>query len=308
MKKRIRQFYLNTVLGYYTLYPVFRVYELMLGLIPDKPYIRYKFKKILGYPLDLENPTTFNQKISFLKLYDRSELHSIVADKFKVRPYVSEKLGPEYLVPLVLQTKDVREIVPENLPDYPFIIKVNHNSGGVIIVKNKQEINWKAVRSTLKRQLRENFYYFSREWQYKNIEPKIVVEKLLMDQNGNIPDDYKIHCFNGKLVFTQVDLERHTDHKRNLYDADWNLMPCKWIYENGKEVPKPSEYEKMKSLAELISKDFTYIRVDFYLVGKEIFFGELTFHAESGFGKFTPFSFDEELGSMLNIDEVLAQS
>ncbi len=307
MKKKIRQFYLDTDLGYYTLYPVFRIYELLLGLIPDKPYIRYKFKKILGYPLDLKNPTTFNDKISFLKLYDRSELQSMAADKFRVREYIKEKLGEQYLIPLVLHTKNIKELTPENLPDYPVVIKTNHNSGGVVIVRNKQEVNWKAVRFKFRKLLRENFYYFSREWQYKNIEPRIVVEKLLMDPNGNIPEDYKLHCFNGKLVFTQVDLDRHTDHKRNLYDVNWNLIPCKWIYENGNEVPKPSEYEKMKMLAESIAKDFTYIRVDFYLIGAEIFFGELTFHAESGLGKFKPSSFDEKFGAMLNIDEVLSR-
>ena len=122
-----------------------------------------------------------------------------------------------------------------------------------------------------------------------------------MDPNGNIPDDYKLHCFNGKLVFTQVDLDRHTNHTRNLYDVDWKMMPCKWIYENGDTIEKPIVYDKMRQLAEHIAQDFVYVRVDFYMIGESIYFGELTFHSESGKGKFYPESFDKELGNKLKL-------
>lgn len=304
MKKSIRHYYLNTNLGYYIMYPVFRIHELLLRLIPDEPYIQYKFKKILGYRLNLNNPRTFNEKISFLKLHDRSAIQTVTADKYLVREFIKEKIGEEYLIPLVLQTKNVKDILPEKLPDYPVIIKTNHNSSGGIIVKNKNGVDWKAVRSKMKKLLRENYYYFSREWQYKNIEPRVIIEKLLTDSNGNIPADYKMHCFNGNLIFTQVDLDRYSDHRRNLYNVDWKRIPCRWKYENGDEVLKPKMYAKMKKLAEKIAADFTYLRVDFYSIGDSIFFGELTLHPGSGALIFYPQSYDKKFGQMLDIDDI----
>jgi hypothetical protein len=304
MKQKIRHFYLNTGLGYVVLHPFFVLYEHWLQLIPDKALVKRKFRSCMGRELDLENPRTLNEKINFLKIYERHSLLPIAADKYKVRDYIKETIGEEYLIPLVLHTKNPEEITPENLPDYPVIIKTNHNSSGGIIVKDKSQIDWKSKRKVLAKLLRENHYYSTREWQYKDIEPRIVVEKLLTDSKGNIPDDYKLHCFNGNLVFTQVDLDRHTDHKRNLYDVEWNRIPCKWIYENGEDVPKPSNYTQMKELAEKIAQDFTYVRVDFYSIGASIFFGELTFHSDSGFGRFTPESFDLKLGEMLNIEHI----
>lgn len=304
MKQKIRHLYLNTSLGYFILHPFFLLYEYGLQLIPDKTLVKRKFRSSMGRELDLENPLTLNEKINFLKIYERHPLLPIAADKYKVREYIKDTIGEAYLIPLVLHTKNPKDITPENLPDYPVIIKTNHNSSGGIIVKDKSNIDWKAKRKVLAKLLRENHYYSTREWQYKDIEPRIVVEKLLTDSKGNIPDDYKLHCFNGKLVFTQVDLDRHTDHKRNLYDVEWKKIPCKWIYENGEDVPKPANYLKMKELAEKIAKDFTYVRVDFYSIDESIFFGELTFHSDSGFGKFIPKSYDSQLGKMLNITNV----
>ena len=293
--------YRETVVGYYAIHPFYLVYELFLKSVPDRTYIRYMFKKHMGYALDLENPRTFNEKINWLKLFDRTDLHTISADKFRVREYIAEKIGAEYLIPLVLETRKPNTIRPENLPDYPFIIKTNHNSSGGIIVRDKSGIDWKMARFHLRNLLRENYFYASREWQYKHIVPRIVVEKLLTDSEGNIPYDYKLHCFNGRLVFTQVDLDRHTRHTRNLYDPEWNLMPCIWKYENGVPVARPKMFDKMVGLAEKIAPDFSYVRVDFYTIGDSIYFGELTFHSESGWGHFTPEEFDLKLGAMLEL-------
>ncbi|NYJ28036.1 ATP-grasp fold amidoligase family protein [Allomuricauda sp. ARW1Y1] len=304
MKQKIRHLYLNTSLGYVVLHPFFLFYEYGLRLIPDKTLLKHKFRSSMGYDLNLKNPRTLNEKINFLKIYERHPLLTIAADKYKVRGYIKKTIGEEYLIPLVLHTKNPEDIAPENLPNYPVIIKTNHNSSGGIIVKDKSSIDWNAKRKVLAKLLRENHYYSTREWQYKDIEPRIVVEKLLTDPKGNIPDDYKLHCFNGKLVFTQVDLDRHTDHKRNLYDVNWVRIPCSWFFDNGKDVLKPFQYMKMKELAEKIAKDFTYVRVDFYNTGESIFFGELTFHPGSGYEKFNPNSFDYELGEQLDLKNI----
>jgi len=301
MKNKIGAFYRNSVTGYYLIRPIFLIYELFLKAIPDEMHIKFKFKRHMGYSINLKNPQTFNEKINWLKLYDRTPLHTTAADKFKVREYIANKIGKVYLIPLLYNTKNAKNIVPENLPDFPIIIKTNHNSSGGIIVKNKNDINWKRAQFDLKKNFRENYFYSSREWQYKYIEPRIVVEKLLTDKNGAIPYDYKLHCFNGKLVFTQVDLDRQTNHTRNLYDVDWNVIPCKWTYDNGKQIEKPITYEKMKNLAEIIAEDFIYVRVDFYVIEKNLFFGELTFHSESGLGQFLPKSYDAYFGNLLKL-------
>src|SRR5690606_16030518 len=150
---------------------------------------------------------------------------TIVADKYKVRAYVEEKVGAQYLIPLLYHTKDFRDIRPENLPDSNYIIKTNHDSSGGVIVREGSSIEWNSVRKRFKRLLKENHYYSTIEWQYKNIEPRIIVEELLTYEDGKIPDDYKLHCFNGKLAFIMIDFDRHTDKRtRNLYDRDWNLI------------------------------------------------------------------------------------
>jgi hypothetical protein len=276
-----------------------------LKKVSDEKFIAKKFYEKLGYKVNFKSPKTLNEKISALKLYWQDDLLTIAADKFKVRDYIKNKIGEKYLIPMVFSTQNVNDLKSENLPDYPIIIKTNHNSGGVLIVQNTQNVNWRKVKQRFKILLRENHFYSTREWQYKNIESRIVVEKLLLDKNGNIPPDYKLHCFNGKLSFVQVDSDRHKNHKRVLYDADWRKIPCKWVYDNSFENPKPPAFMKMKELAEIIAKDFIYVRVDLYNLEEKIFFGELTFHSESGYGKFTPKSFDNSFGELLDIKSVM---
>lgn len=277
----------------------------MVGLrnrmIPLKTRLKKRFKRTVGHELDLDNPKTFNEKIQWLKVYDRSPLHTICSDKYAVRAHISQKIGEQYLVPLVFRTTDVSDLKAEKMPDYPVIIKTNHDSGGGTFVYDKNEIDWAAVRANFKKRLSVNYDYGKGEWQYKGIPPCIIVEQLLSDESGNIPSDYKMHYFNGKLAFTQVDLDRATDHKRNLYDAAWNFMDCRWIYQNGPQVPKPAVYDEMIRIGELLAKDFLYVRVDLYVIGSRIYFGELTFHSDSGNGRFTPAEWDRKIGDMLTL-------
>ncbi|WP_027126762.1 ATP-grasp fold amidoligase family protein [Gelidibacter mesophilus] len=300
---KVARIYRNSEFGYYAVRPIYKIYEFVLKHISDEYIIKRRFRKKMGYDLDLKNPKTLNEKINWLKLYDRKDLHTTVADKFKVRSYIENTIGAEYLIPLIFQTKDPKDIKPDNLPNTSFIIKTNHDSSGGIIVKDKKSINWPQARKRFSRLLKENYFYSSREWQYKNIEPRIIVEKLLTYDDGSIPSDYKFHCFNGELAFIQVDIDRHIEHKRNLYDPNWNFIPCVWKYKNGKKEEKPESFEKMRNLAETIAKDFIYVRVDFYSVNNLIYFGELTFHSESGHGKFTPSEYDLKFGNSLNIEK-----
>jgi hypothetical protein len=305
LRNRISDIYRTSDFGYYLLRPFYKIYERVLKILPDEYIVKRSFKKHMGYSLDLDNPETLNEKINWLKLYCREDLHTIVADKYKVRAYIKEKIGEQYLIPLILETKNPEDLKPENLPNKEFIIKTNHDSSGGVIVRDKSSINWPIARKRFKRLLKENHFYSTREWQYKNIEPRIVIEELLTYDDGSIPDDYKLHCFNGKLAFVMIDFDRYS-HKRtrNLYDPEWNLIPCNWGRPFGKEVSKPSSFEEMKVLAERLAEDFTYIRVDFYLVKGGIYFGELTFHHASGFQKFYTHECDYKFGQQLNIKKI----
>lgn len=302
IRNRISDLYRNSEIGYTLLRPFYKIYELGLKLIPDKLFIQWDFKKYMGYSIDFDNPQTLNEKINWLKLFDRTDLHTTVADKYKVRAYVTEKIGKQYLIPLLYHTKNAFDIKPENLPDSNFILKTNHDSSGGVIVKDKASMDWSMIQKRFKRLLKENFFYATREWQYKNIEPRIIVEELLTTEEGNIPNDYKLHCFNGKLAFIHIDIDRYGDRRRNLYDANWDFIPCVWRYENGKMEKKPDLFEEMKILAETLAQDFAYARVDFYLVKGHIYFGEITFHHHSGFQKFNSREWDYKFGQQLKLE------
>jgi len=304
LKKVIKYLYKDTKIGNLIIAPIKNWYDNHnYQKIPDEAYIKNKFKKKLGYRLNLDEPHTFNEKIQWLKLYDRTPLHTLCADKYRVREHVSKTIGSEYLIPLLYETDDASTLTKENLPEAPFVLKSNHDSGNVIIVNDKDEIDWKYVQRRFTQVLKSNYYYPSREWQYKDIKPRVIVEKMLIDKNNKIPNDYKLHCFNGKLLFTQIDSDRFEDHKRNLYNINWELMPCRLIYENDEPIEKPSTMDKMQELAEVIAKDFDYVRVDFYTIEDKIYFGEITFHPESGFGKFSSKGCDEELGALLKLNK-----
>ena len=312
MKRILKNIYHSSKLGHDLVQPLINIYYyLRTRLLSEKKYIKQRYKAAFGYELDLTNPITLNEKINWLKLFERSDLHTQCADKYAVRSYVSKTIGDEYLTPLLIHTKNPKEIKPENLPDFPCIIKTNHDSGGGIFVYDKSAIDWNSVRKNLKKRLKKNYYWNSKEWQYKNIEPCIIVEKLLMDAQGNIPFDYKLHCLNGKVHMIQVDIGRGTEnHFRNWYLSDWKRAPFKWSSSKGngkytdpcdEDVPKPSNLSKMIDLSESLAEPFTYVRVDWYNVDGRLFFGEITYHHDSGYRPILPREWDEKLGQKLKL-------
>lgn len=286
-------------------------YDLILPIIPDKLLVMIKFKWHHGHFPNLKNPTSLNEKINWLKLNDRTPLHTQCSDKYLVRQYVKNKVGEEYLVPLYFQTKNPKDIKPENINTIPCIIKTNHDSGGGVFVRDKSKIDWNKVQEIFKKRLKLNYYPRSREWQYKNIEPRIIVEKLLQDKNNNIPFDYKLHCFNGKVRMISVDMGRGTDsHYRNWYNKNWVREPYSWSSpkEHGKatipsetDVEKPKNLERMISLSEVLAKPFIYARIDWYDVDSRLYFGEITFHHDGGLRPILPKIWDEKLGSELEL-------
>ncbi len=280
----------------------FRMYSKFNFLLySDKVFLERAFKKRFNKTLDWENPKTFQEKLQWLKLFHRTELQTQCADKIAVRDYVTEKIGEQYLIPQLQILNNAKELNAENLPEIPFIIKCNHNSGGYTIVRNKSSIDWKKERLKFANLLKQNYYYQSREWQYKNIQSKIIIEQLLLDENDSIPEDFKIYCFNGEAKFIQVDINRQTNHSRNFYDSSWNLLPYEFIYPKGDSVKKPKKLNLMLKLANKLSESFPFARVDFYSLEKEVFFGEITFQPESGFSAFNEEKYDIELGTYLSL-------
>lgn len=311
MKFSLNYLYTNTRLGKFIGNIYFNIYNIYwTKIVSDKKVINKMYKKSFGKNVEFENPKTLNEKINWLKLNDRTSLHTLCADKFEVREYIKEKIGENYLIPLISSTENVDDLNFDQLPDIPIVIKTNHDSGGVFIVKDKKGVNFKEIKNNLKSRLKKNYYYnTSKEWQYKNIVPRIIIERMLTDKNGNIPPDYKFHCFNGKVRMVQVDVNRGTDkHFRNWYDRDWNREPYKWSSKKGKnkytdpsekEITAPRNLTKMIELSEKLAKPFCYVRVDWYDVDGRIYFGELTFHHDSGYAPIVPYEWDLKLGQEL---------
>jgi len=267
--------------------------------LDDLEFAKIHYLKKFDKALNIYQPVSFTEKIQWLKLNDRSELHTICADKLAVRDFVTKTIGPEYLIPLIFNTKNPEDITTDTIPEFPVIIKPNHDSGTHFIIRNKKDHDFKKIRKSLKQSLQKNYYFFWREWQYKNIIPSIIVEKLLTQENGQLPYDYKFHCFNGKMNFIQVSIDSEHSIKINLHDENWNLLPFQYEYENAPITPVPKKLKLMIKLAEKLAKPFSYVRIDFYENNNKVFFGEITFHPTSGFGQFTPTKWDLKMGEKI---------
>lgn len=275
--------------------------------LSDREYLEKKFYAMLGYSLDLSNPQTFNEKLQWLKLYDRKPEYTMMVDKYKVREYIKEKTGEEYLIPLLGVWDKAEDIDFDALPNQ-FVLKCNHNSGlGMYICKDKSKLTEnqvKAIRKNLAKGLQQDYYLTGREWPYKNVPRKIIAEKYMEDETGQLRD-YKFYCFNGEPKIIMINRDREIGKtKADYFDMDFNWIDLKWGYEHALVKPsKPINFEKMKELAAILSKDIPELRVDFYEVNNKIYFGELTFFDGSGFDKIEPKEWDEKLGEWITLPQ-----
>lgn len=269
----------------------------------DETVIRERYKSIFGRELDLENPKTFNEKIQWRILKDKKDIYTKLADKYLVREYVKEKIGEKYLIKLLGVYKKAEDIDYDKLPD-KFVLKCNHDSGSVIICKDKKTFNKKEANKKLNFFLKRNFYHMTREWHYKNIKPLIICEEFL-EEKGKSVDDYKIYAFNKKnkesSFFIQIEEDRFGDHRRGIYTENWELLPVKRTLEYPKKGIKPKNLDLMLTLSKKLTEEFEFVRVDFYECNGSIYFGELTFTPAGGTGKFTPDEWDYKLGEMWEI-------
>ncbi|MCA1010723.1 ATP-grasp fold amidoligase family protein [Halobacillus halophilus] len=269
----------------------------------DQRLLKKQFKKRLNRDLDLDNPIKFNDKLQWLKLNWYNSLATQCADKYEVRKFVEEKIGKQYLNELYAVYDSVDQIEINKLPK-SFVLKGTHGSGFNLICKNKDEINWKKSFKRMRKWMNKNYYWFNREWVYKDIKPRIICEKYLEEVDSNQLKDYKFFCFNGEPKLIQVDFDRYSNHKRNIYDLNWNLTDIEIVYprDESQYIERPYNLELMIELSKTLSRDFPHVRVDFYVLNNnEIYFGELTFFHEAGVGRFNPPSSEEIMGNWLEL-------
>lgn len=268
--------------------PIKKDYEFFKNLSPSQyaEELKLWYERVTTEPLDLEHPKTFNEKIQWLKLYDTTPLKTLLADKYLVREWVKEKIGEKYLVPLLGVWEHFDEINFDCLPDQ-FVLKTNHGSGWNLIVRCKSDMDLKSSAEKFDQWLKRNYaFVYGLELQYMNVPPKILAETYIADLDGEILD-YRFFCFNGKPVYVWVDIgSGTTHHKRNIYDINWNLQSYKVNYPLIEPAPeKPTTFDEMVECASKLSKDFAFVRIDFYSVNGRVYFGEMTFTPQSGTGK-----------------------
>jgi len=266
------------------------------------PQMKKKFKEKTGYDLDLKNPQSFNQKICWKKIHDRNPLLPVVADKYKVREYLIKILGMEEAeklsIPLLYVTDNPETIPFDNLPD-EYIIKANHGSGTNIIIEKNTPVDRQRIIMQCREWLSKPYGLFKHEWGYKNIQRRIIIEKLLRDEDGGLPKDFKFHMLNGTCLMIQINQGRFNDKKGRtltLYNPDWSKIDVFWEYPPANQVKLPENFYAMRLLAETLSLPFDYVRVDLYSIEGKIYFGELTNYPTSGYALVKPTKFDFELG------------
>lgn len=265
--------------------------------------ISAQFKKKVGYRLNLENPQSFNEKIQWLKLYYHNPLMTIAADKYLAKDYVAQKIGKEYIIPTLFAWDRVDDIDFDKLPQQ-FVLKLNSGCGKNIICTDKSSLNISATKEKLNNWLKAaNHYCYSYEWAYANIKPKIICEKYIDSLSGDL-FDYKFLCYSGRVENMFITSNRKTGLNVTFYDRDFQKLPVIRKYPQSKTpLSKPDEYDKMIELAETLAQDFPFVRVDFYNIGKQIYFGEMTFYPGNGMESFTPREYDYIFGKMLTLPE-----
>ena len=274
-------------------------------MLSDRKFLTKKYRLKMGKPLDLNSPVTFNEKLQWLKLYDRKDIYSKMVDKYEVKEYVSKIIGDEYIIPTLGVYDNFDEIDFSKLPKQ-FVIKCTHDSGGLVICKDKSKLNVEEAKLKINKSLKTNYYYCGREWPYKNVKPRIIVEEFISNKNSDV-NDYKFFCSNGKVFCFKIDFDRFINHRANYYDVKGNLLRfgeevCPPDF--NRQLKLPVNLKKMVDLAKILSKNIAFLRVDFYEVNNKILFGELTFFPAGGMGKFIPEEWDKKLGDFIDLSMV----
>lgn len=272
-------------------------------ILDDLEFISRQFEYRMGYRPNLDFPKTFNEKIQWLKLHDRNPQYTQLVDKYEVKKYISDKVGDEYIVPTLGIYDSFDEIDFTKLPKQ-FVLKCTHDSGSVVICKNKAEFDINSAKEILEKKLKRNYYWVGREWPYKNVKRKIIVEKYMTLSADMI--DYKFMCFNGipKIIFTCTERFEGEGLKVTFFDLNWNKLEFERHYPSSrKKINRPQNFELMIKIARELSKGIPFVRVDFYEIERKVYFGELTFYPGGGMEEFEPKEWDRILGDWIGLPE-----
>ena len=272
--------------------------EMQKSWLPDKYYIKQMYKLRMRSDLNLKNPKSFNEKLNWLKLYNRVPEYTTMVDKYAVKQYIKDKIGEEYVIPLIGVFDRIEDIDYNALPK-SFVIKCSHD-GGVYICKDKTKLNVEKANKWIEYHLSRNYYKWQREWPYKNVKPRIIIEQFIEDDVNPELRVYKVFCFNGRPYIIQMINGDKTDHEYiNYYDVDWNLLEIKQNFPNGPIDAKPLLLDKLLKLSSQLSENIPFLRTDFYIAQGKILFSEFTFFTDAGMEPYIPEKWDFILGDML---------
>lgn len=277
-----------------------------LNWVPDSLYLKVLYRVIMGRKLNLKNPKEYNEKLQWLKLNDRKPEYSTMVDKYEVRGYIEDLLGDKYLIPCLGIYDSVDDIDIDALPDR-FVLKCTHDSGSVEICKDKSSFDIEGARHRLSQAMKRNYYATYREWPYKYVKPRIIAEGYLEGDGGDLKD-YKVMCFNGEAKIVEVHENRFVEgkvHTQTFYDKEWNIVPLTQVETVTVDRPgeRPRQLDEIIRLSELIAKDMYHARIDWYIEGDKIYFGEITFFDGSGFESFSTPEMERMLGDMIKLPE-----
>jgi len=276
------------------------VRQFFISIFGRKNHIKWKFRRVHGYSINLENPKSLSEKIQWIKLHRNLEILSPYVDKYEVRRFVKERIGENYLNPLIGVYDHIDEIDRDSLPSR-FVIKATHGSGMNIVVKDKKSADWNEISRKLKRWMKTNYYYWGGESCYKKIRRRIIVESYLEDSSGSL-NDYKFYCCEGEPLGLHVDFDRFGNHTYRIYDQDWNEFEKETTpHPMPPYLLKPEKLDEMLEICRKLSKGFSYVRVDLYCASGRVYFGELTFTPGNGFEVFDPVRSDYYFGLPLDV-------
>jgi len=273
-------------------------------LLSDKAYINYMYKVAFGKKPNLEAPKTFNEKLQWLKLYNRKPEYCDLVDKYEVKKYIAEIIGEQYVIPTLGVWDSFDDIDFDALPDR-FVLKCTHDSGSVVLCRDKATFDVEKAREKLTRKLKSNLFWHGREWPYKDLKPRIIAEQYMENGTDKDLNDYKFYCFNGepKFLYVSQGLSDHATAHISYVSMDWEKQPFKRndFADFAELPPKPLNFEQMMELAKTLSANIPFLRVDFYDINGKLYFGELTFFPGAGFTAFDPPEWDEKIGAWITL-------
>jgi hypothetical protein len=274
-------------------------------LFNDDFYLKALYRFEMGKKLNLTNPITYNEKLQWLKINYRIPEMTKMVDKYEVKKYVAELIGEKYIIPTLGVWNSFEEIDFDILPD-KFVLKTTHDSGGVVLCKDKNTFDFKKAENKLNKHLKLNSYYLSREWPYKNVKPRIIAEKYMIEGDNEDLDDFKFFCFDGKPRALYVATERLSGNvKFDYFDMDFNHLDLVQSHEQSNvKISKPRNFDRMVELSKVLSSGLPHVRVDFYNLEGEIYFGELTFYHFGGRTPFYPEEWDYKFGSWIDLTKM----